>query len=644
MTEEGSKPIFQPLNSQFQEEGKKAEDLQMFNEARTASMPYDYDMPTQNMNDFQKDFCQNDAKHYIFVDKSFDALSLLMHEERLIFIQRPRRFGKTFFLGFVNFLCIYGMDDPDLRKKYPELQIFKEESPDVRKFRSKKFLPIMLDFASFNFNDVLDKQICLCLITEITSLINTFKKRKCPKSVKVLSNILAKCESEVFPSHILQRLKEIQDLHYDVILLIDEYETPIISKMGKHNDKCITETDLKNYERDYQDFFTNLKSLCGPRRIISKVIMTGVMSLRHLGLFSGQNSFTNFSYEDLCKTTFGFTFQELKQNPNIKNLIINLLIKHNCLKITDEAEKLEAFFIKYLTKIFEHYNGFCFTSDIRKASQVISPISFVNHIKFLEKNAPNPTIPFHFKNYWTSTGSTKQLSVILPKKRDPYHYPKLIYDAQNEPVNKKLLNLAHDFNIENMPLNLILFYAGYFTIKKAIGQDSLQMGWTNKETKNAFYKMYNDNVGLKENFIMEMFKELKNSPINDKQIMINFSLNIEKMFIKMLEKYYDEEQEDNEHIAIFRLLFDMQVAIISNDSELEVFDRWKLTNDDNLRVGGIPDLILFSKNYKIVFIIEFQKLLNKYYYCFFYVYLLCLNYYYSFSLERTTRKETMHQT
>ena len=170
------------------------------------------------------------------------------------------------------------------------------------------------------------------------------------------------------------------------------------------------------------------------------------------------------------------------------------------------------------------------------------------------------------------------------------------------------------------------------------------MGWTNKETKNAFYKMYNDNVGLKENFIMEMFKELKNSPINDKQIMINFSLNIEKMFIKMLEKYYDEEQEDNEHIAIFRLLFDMQVAIISNDSELEIFDRWKLTNDDNLRVGGIPDLILFSKNYKIVFIIEFQKLLNKYYYCFFYVYLLCLNYYYSFSLERTTRKETMHQT
>jgi len=179
----------------------------------------------------------------------------------------------------------------------------------------------------------------------------------------------------------------------------------------------------------------------------------------------------------------------------------------------------------------------------------------------------------------------------------------------------------HYTRIEKMPLSLILFYAGYFTIKKVIGQKSLQMGWTNNETKNAFYKIYNENVDLEENFIMDMLEALKNTPIKEKQIMINFLLNLEKIFVKMLEKYYNEEQEDHEHNAIFRLFFDLQVAIISNDSEVEVFDRWKLTNDENFR-GGIPDLILFSKNYKIVFIIEFQKVLNKQLLLF----LLCLNY------------------
>ena len=160
----------------------------------------------------------------------------------------------------------------------------------------------------------------------------------CPEIVKVLSNIIVECESEVFPTLILQRFKEIQDLHYDVILLIDEYESPIINKLEMYNINIISEADLKRHEIHYQNFFRTLKSLSGDR-IVSKVIMTGVMSLRHLGLFSGQNSFTNFSDKALYKTAFGFTFQELKQNPNIKRLIIKLLLKHKCLNITNRGTR-----------------------------------------------------------------------------------------------------------------------------------------------------------------------------------------------------------------------------------------------------------------------------------------------------------------
>ena len=106
-----------------------------------------------------------------------------------------------------------------------------------------------------------------------------------------------------------------------------------------------------------------------------------------LGIFSGANNFKNLSYENEFKATFGFSFEELEQNLNVKNIMINLLVKHKYLNLNDDDEVKNVKFEQYLIELFKQYDGFCFTCDTE--TKVISPISFINHINYLEKQNSN---------------------------------------------------------------------------------------------------------------------------------------------------------------------------------------------------------------------------------------------------------------
>ena len=594
------------LASNLVQNNRSENRLAGFNEKRHQS----YEAPPSN----ETNFLGSD-ENYIFIDKSLDALSFLTDPEKLIFLQRPRRFGKSTFFRFMRYLCIYGLDDEKMKKKYPELNIFKAENlSKIESFKSQKYLPLYLDFACMDVADSLEHQISCFLISCVDRLITEFKKINHPKHSQMtvaLSEIKDSCQSVVYPSLILEKFNKIQILDYNVILFIDEYETPLFSKLKDLHNNVIDEPAYKKYENYYQSFFTNLKSLCG-QFMLSKVIMTGVISIRNIGIFSGSNSFTNFSNLNKYNTTFGFSFEELKNNIQIKDLIINLLIRHKWLEISQDKEVLEAKFEDYLRKIFKQYNGFCFTTDLSQNSSVISPISFFNHLKFLAESESNQMIPNMFKNYWSKTGSTSQISAFYPKKKDPYEYPKLLYAAENEIINEDMMDLSYDLTIDELPLTLFLFYTGYFSIKGKIEMDKLKFGWTNNETKNAFYAIYNKPSYFKNNFYNDFFSKLKNPDLNEKEVLKCFLGDLEQKFRDLHSKYYGPEQEDHEHNAIFRLFIELQVAVFVSDAKLELFDRWKLTSmNDNLTKGGVPDLILFSKTNKIVIIMEFQKESNK---------------------------------
>ena len=102
-------------------------------------------------------------------------------------------------------------------------------------------------------------------------------------------------------------------------------------------------------------------------------------------------------------------------------------------------------------------------------------------------------------------------------------------------------------------------------------------------------------LDFNENFTMEMFKALKESPLNEKTILAMFLSKLEKIYTKLHEKYHSGEQENYENNVIFRLCLDMQNAIICNNNELQLFDRSKLILlDQNISSRDIQYLILFS--------------------------------------------------
>ena len=160
---------------------------------------------------------------------------------------------------------------------------------------------------------------------------------------------------------------------------------------------------------------------------------------------------------------------------------------------------------------------------------------------------------------------TSQISTLQPGKNDSYKYPKLLYEAQQNPVPIASMTVAHDYTdntIDKMPLNHLLFLTGYFSIKKQINEENLEIGWTNSETKNAFYSVYNLRLDLKRDFLLDIFDKLKIHETNEKEqkeLIILFLSHLENKFIMMLEKYYSPEKADHEHNAIFRLFFDIQV-------------------------------------------------------------------------------------
>ena len=74
-----------------------------------------------------------------------------METSRLIFFNRPRRFGKTLLMKLLWYLYLYGPDDEELKEKYPDLKIFDQEfglNPKWKKIKENTYFPLYINFGS----------------------------------------------------------------------------------------------------------------------------------------------------------------------------------------------------------------------------------------------------------------------------------------------------------------------------------------------------------------------------------------------------------------------------------------------------------------------------------------------------------------
>jgi hypothetical protein len=228
-----------------------------------------------------------------------------------------------------------------------------------------------------------------------------------------------------------------------VVILIDEYDKPILDNIGKAEVAAIRE--------ELESFYGVIKTTESFQRF---VFITGVAKFTKVSVFSKLNHLTDITMNGRFATMLGYTQAELEVNFN----------EH----ITDAAQKQGVSRRELIAGMRRWYNGYRFQ---KSAETVYNPVSVA---QFFFNDG-------EFKNYWFETGSPSIL-FELAKKWD--------FDFEDA-----LLRPVHDlafsqFDVDRLQPLPLLMQTGYLTIRKAIADpltgSAYYLGFPNFEVASAF--------------------------------------------------------------------------------------------------------------------------------------------------------------
>jgi hypothetical protein len=227
-----------------------------------------------------------------------------------------------------------------------------------------------------------------------------------------------------------------------VVVLVDEYDAPILEYLAKDIGKAYENRDL------LKGFYSVLKDL---DTSLELVFLTGVSKFSKIGIFSGLNNLEDLSMHPAYATMLGYTQQELETNFSGEIDIAKDVLK---LSREDLLEQLRIW-----------YNGYRFH---QKAEKVYNPVSINS---FFDRNK--------FENFWFTTG-TPTFLVNLLKKEGPSR-------INLTPFNQNGFGCLH---LHRISLETVLFQTGFLTIGEKNEDDLVQLIFPNKEVKDTFQEMH----------------------------------------------------------------------------------------------------------------------------------------------------------
>lgn len=229
-----------------------------------------------------------------------------------------------------------------------------------------------------------------------------------------------------------------------VVILIDEYDCPLVSNMEDNQTKDAFRNILK-------PIYSNFKS-CD--RYIRMALLTGVSRFSRLSIFSDLNNLRDISFSEDYAAVCGITEQEMLQNCQTG---IGQLAEKNKITYEEAAESLKA-----------NYDGYHFTED---CPDIYNPFSLFNALA-----------DSRISDYWFATGTpTFLFKVIVNKGIDLRKY----INAESDSAS---LSSTDSDSVRPIPM---LFQTGYLTIKDYDRESGYyQLGIPNKEVaKGLFSKL-----------------------------------------------------------------------------------------------------------------------------------------------------------
>lgn len=379
------------------------------------------------------DFKDIIEQEYFYVDKTKFIEEISENGAIVQLITRPRRFGKTLNMSMLRYF--YDISGKDTNRKLFK-NLYIENSATIEE--QGKYPVIFISFKDIKALTIEEMYSQVrTLISEIYDNYKFLRENLDERDRVIFDKIWTEDKSGNYFNSLKQLAKYLKEYYnQDVILLIDEYDTPMVSA----------------YENGYYDeiksFFTGLfGSALKENPALKKAVLTGIMRISKENIFSGLNNIrVNTILESDFSQYFGLTEKEVE----------NSLVEYGLEARLDEVQKW--------------YNGYIF-GGVR----VYNPFSITN---FLDRKKIMP--------YWVNTSSNSLINKVL-KEANSSIFEELSRLFQRETISKTI-DIYSNFNELNSPEQIwyLLTNSGYLTPVEEIDFGKYSIRIPNEEVHYFF--------------------------------------------------------------------------------------------------------------------------------------------------------------
>jgi len=441
-----------------------------------------------------------------YVDKTKFIEKILNDGSKIKLFTRPRRFGKTLNISTIkHFFDI--KNNEENRKLFNNLDIeksvyIKEQGQYPIIFISMKGIKdITWEEAKSSLKILISK-----LYSEFKYLLDNLDEFDLPRFKKYL---LADIDFANLKNALEFLTRVLYEKHKkEVILLIDEYDSPLISA----------------YEHNYYDEAINFFKVFYGEALktndyLKMGIITGIIRVIKAGIFSDLNNLRVYSILDKQYSDFfGFTEKE------VEKMLIDFNIEYN------------------LPEVKSWYDGYKFGD-----TEVYNPWSILNFVQNRE-----------LEGYWIGTSGNFLIKEVLKDSNSEINISleKLFNGKKIEEVitgNSDLSSLLSYHEIWEL-----LLFSGYLTVDKKIDEDVYSLRLPNKEIRKFFKNEFIDiTFGASE--FRKIMETLKNSKIEE------FEKNLQNILLKSTS-YMDGKNENFYHGLFLGMSFylDNKYSVKSN--------------------------------------------------------------------------------
>ena len=456
-----------------------------------------------------KSFRKLREENYYFVDKTLMIKDFLERGSEVTLITRPRRFGKTINMSMMSEFFDITKDSKEIFKgtkimdtpyaselnQYPTIFISfadaKENKETIVKFIKNQF---QLEYSRYNyiFKDMDEYE------ENDYRIINEGTKNN-------QNGTLQDIEKALF--FLMRRLKKYYGK--DVVLFIDEYDTPFIeAKTGNF------------YQEIKGSLATLLRSSLKNSDDLKYAMLTGIQRVAKENIFSDLNNLVVCDVTDQRYASyFGFTNNETQE-----------LLEYYGLELNDEVKKM--------------YDGYHIGNQ-----DIYNPWSLLNYADTQK-----------LISFWVNTSANSMIKNALKQADYTFknQYDKLIKESKLDTYVSMQTSFFEEAN--NSTLWGLFVNAGYLTVTKEINllKGKYRIEIPNEEVKQEFIKLTEYQLGLSSGTLDTVTESL----VNDDQE--TFLENYQE--ILMIPSYHDLEKENSYHMMMLGmcLCLNKDYEIISN--------------------------------------------------------------------------------